>query len=378
MITTQFSRAAAIIASLSTLAATALIVVNPIAGFNQTSSAASSYLAQISNVEVAGLVIKYRDGVNPIAANGQITGANFAGVSLQPGHGIGLNMYSVRFADRLSKVQIANAMANLARSPKVSFVAPDQVIKFSAASYVPQKASAKKAGPIAASAVLNLKAVDAWYSKKPKLAQILLTWAKPTNLFGAKILGYEIDRSTDGGRTFSALVTQTKSSTYRFVANKDLYAGFSYRFRVRAITTLNSRSTFGRFSAVVTAAPTTRPQSPVFAAGDAVTDSKAPAWLAQNLNQRGGLPVTYVVTASAPGAPDVVCTPATAAAKTCTFVGLDPTKSYRAVVTATNAHGSTQSRLTQTATDPMFFHQWYLTGKYGINAPSGWAFNKGA
>ncbi len=378
MITTLFSRAAAIISSLSTLVATVVLVLQPTVGLNSANAAAGGYLAQISNVEVAGLVIKYRDGVNPIASNGQITGANFAGVALQPGHGIGLNMYSVRFADKLSKVQIANAMANLARSPKVSFVAPDQVIKFKAAAYVPAKTLPAKGGPVAASAVLSLKAVDAWNIKKPNLAQILLTWAKPAKLYGAKILGFEIDRSTDGGKTFSALVSQTKSSTYRFVANKDLYAGFSYRFRVRAITTLNAKSTFGRFSQVVKAAPTTLPQSPVFAAGDAITDSQAPVWLSQNLNQRGGLPVSYVVTASATGAPDVACHPATASAKTCTFVGLDPTKTYRAKVTATNAHGSAQSRLTQTSTDPMFYHQWYLTGKYGINAESGWAFNKGS
>ena len=378
MNTTKFSRAAAVVSSLATLIATAVIVINPITAPGAANTASAGYLSQISKIQVAGLVVKYRDGVSPIALNGQITGANFAGIELQPGHGIGLNMYSVRFAHPVSKVQIAKAMANLARSPKVAFVAPDQVIRFGAAAYVAPKTLPAKGAPTPDSAVRTLKAVDAWSSKNPKLAQVLLTWVQPQKLYGAKILGYQVDQSTDNGMTFNTLVAKTKPSTLKYSVNKDLYAGFSYRFRVRAITSLNLKTAYGKYSSVVKAAPTTAPQSPVFAAGDLVINSQAPAWLDQNLNQRGGLPVTYVVTATAPGAPSVSCRPANPTDKTCTFVGLDGSKSYRATVTASNSRGSAQSLLTRTATDPMYYHQWYLTGKYGINAESGWAFNKGS
>ena len=354
------------------------LVVNPFWGSMSANASTNPYLVQITDINVSGLVIKYRDGVAPLAPNGEITGENFAGIELDPGIGIGLNMYSVRFASSLSKVEIAEAMANLARSPKIEFVAPDQVLSFSPAAFVAPKAISSKKGPTPATAVRNLKAVDAWSEKKPKLAQISLSWAKPSKLNGAKLLGYQIDQSSDGGKTFKILVSKTKSTTLKYVVSKDLYAGLGYRFRVRAITQLNLKSAYGRFSSVATATPTTVPQSPVFVAGDEVVDSVAPAWLTQSENQRGGLPVSYEVTASAPGAPDVTCTPPNSIENTCTFIGLDPNKSYRAKVTVTNAHGSTQSRLTQTVTDPFFFRQWYLTGKYGINAPSGWAFNKGS
>lgn len=378
MITTKFSRAAAVVSSLATFIATVVIVVSPISGPSAANAASVSYLSQISKIQVAGLVVKYRDGVSPIALNGQITGANFAGIDLQPGHGIGLNMYSVRFAHPLSKVQIANAMANLARSPKVAFVAPDQLIKFGAAAYVAPKTLPAKGGPTPATAVRSLKAVDAWSYKNPKLAQVLLTWVQPQKLYGAKILGYQVDQSADDGKTFNILVAKTKPSTLKYVVNKDLYAGLSYRFRVRAITNLNLKSAYGKYSSVAKAAPTTNPQSPVLASGDLIINSQAPAWLEQNLNQRGGLPVTYLVTATAPGAPTVTCRPANPAARTCTFVGLDGSKTYRATVTASNSHGAAQSLLTKTATDPLYFHQWYLTSKYGINIESGWAFNKGS
>ncbi|MEY4366918.1 MAG: hypothetical protein RLZ28_333 [Actinomycetota bacterium] len=378
MITAKFSRATAIFTACSVLLAAVAIVVNPFSRDFAANATAGGYLAQISDIEVAGLVIKYRDGVNPLAANGDITGSNFAGVELEPGRGIGLNMYSVSFKKPLSKIEIATAMANLARSPKIALVAPDQVLKFAAAANLAPKTAPAAKAPPAASAVQKLKAVDGWSAKKLKLAQIALSWQKPLKTYGAKILGYQIDQSVDSGKSFSILVSKTKPTTLKYNVTKELYAGFSYRFRVRAITKLNVKETYGRFSAVAKAKPTTVPQAPVFAAGDTVINSKAPAWLPQNENQRGGLPVSYLAIASAEGAPDVSCVPPTAVENSCTFVGLDPNKTYRASVRATNSHGSAQSLLTQTATDPMYFHQWYLDGKYGINAPSGWAYSKGS
>jgi len=372
------NRLTAFALSLSSLVAAVGFVVNPFANSGAANAAANSYLAQIADVEVAGLVIKYRDGVKPLAINGQITGANFAGVELQPGRGIGLNMYTVRFANRISKVELATAMANLARSPKVEFVAPDQVLKFTAASYAAPKTILSSKGPKAATSVLKLKAVDAWSSKNPKLPQIKLTWAKPKNTYGAKILGYQIDKKADDGKPFTVVVAKTKSNVLKYSITSNLSAGTKYQFRVRAITGLKSKSSFGRYSAVASAAPTTVPQTPVFVSSDAVINSQAPSWLLQSKSQRGGLPVTYLVTASSEGSPDVTCSPATASENTCTFAGLDPTKTYRAKVKVKNAHGSAISLSTQTATDPLFSHQWYLNGRYGINVPNAWAFNKGS
>jgi len=375
---TKSDRFTAFALSLATFVSGISIVVSPFSNTLAANASANTYLAQIADVNVAGLVIKYRDGVKPLARDGKVTGANFAGVELLPGRGIGLNMYTVGFSKPFSKIEIANAMANLARNPKVEFVAPDQVLKFTGAAYLAPKTVSISKRPKAASPVLKLKAVDAWSSKNPKLAQIRLTWARPKNTYGAKILGYQIDQKVDAAKSFVVVVANTGPNTLKYSFASDLTAGLKYQFRVRAITGTKSKSSFGRYSSSASAAPTTVPQIPVFVSSDAVTNAQAPAWLNQSKSQRGGLPVTYLVTASSPGSPDVTCVPKAPTATTCAFVGLDPAKTYRAKITAKNVHGSAESRFTQSVTDPLFSHQWYLNGRFGINAPNAWSFNKGS
>ena len=384
MIYRNLSRNVAIIAGLALVATTAVIATGTANAASRT-SAAEAYLAQIQKVDVAGLVIKFREGVNPLAPNGDVTAANFAGINLVPRAGLGLNMYSVSFASPVTKPQIATAMANLARSPKVEFVSPDQIIKLQPTAHVAAKTASIGFTPRtvsstwakSATATRSLSVSDAWSVANPKRAALLLTWAKPASLHGGTFVGYEIEQSSNNGRSFTKIVTNTKSAARRYVVAGSIRAGVKYVYRVRALTKVGGALKRGLASAKASATATTAPQTPVFVGSDEVKNSVSPTWLPQNVTQRGGLPVTYTVTASASGQSDVTCQPANSTTYSCALTGLTEGKTYRATVTATNTRGSVTSLPTTTVTDPMFNHQWYLNGTYGINVENAWSFNKG-
>ena len=389
MIFKSSGRATAAITGLSVALASLGLVIAPVVGESAANAATVSYLQQIKNTTLVGIVIQYRDGVSPIAPNGEMTAANFAGIALKPGHGIGLNMYTANLVGNPSSLEIAKAMANLARSPQVVMVSPDQKLEFASLSRANaspfaallragNSTAATKIAIRPASAVRSLKVVDAWSAATPKVAKLLLTWNPAASLYGGKFSGYQVSQSSDGGKTFKVLVENTFSTTRKYLVSKNLTAGFTYTYRVRAISKFNSTTKVGIFSGPVTAMPTGLPQAPVLLGNDTVVGGVSPTWLPQSLAQRGGLPVTYVATASAAGAPDVTCTPPNPSTFSCSFVGLDPIRTYTARVTATNSRGSATSLPTSSALDPMFADQWYLTGAFGINAQNAWSINKGS
>lgn len=342
----------------------------------------SAYLGEIQNITLTGIVIQYRDGVSPLAPNGEMTAANFAGLTLKPGHGIGQNMYTAKFAGNPTKEQIAQAMADLARSPQVAMVAPDQKLEYASvkAPMLTNRlpAAAAKIVAHAASAVRSLKVVDGFNSKQAKLAQLALSWSAPANLFRGVIAGYEIQQSLDGGKTFKTVVANTKSTARKYTITKNVAAGVSSSYKVRALTKFGSTLKQGAFSSAASGIATSLPQAPVLVGSDAVKNSISPTWLPQNLSQRGGLSVSYQAIASSAGVADVTCAPADASVFSCTFVGLDPIHQYTAKVKATNAHGSVTSLPATVATDPMFSEQWYLNGAFGINAQNAWSMTKGS
>ena len=356
-------------------------------------AATTAFFEQIKDVSLTGIVIQYRPGVSPIAPNGEVTGANFAGIALRSGHGIGQNMFTATFVGEPTKQQIAESMANLARSPQVAMVAPDQKLHFAAfrAPFLAQGSGAAQtllaAGQPAAavvkvparsaSAVRGLKVADGFSALKPNLAQLALSWAAPSNLYHGALVGYEIQQSLDAGKTFRVLVANTRSTARKYVVTKNVAAGLASTYKLRAITKFGSTTKLGIFSASVAGTPTSAPQAPVLVGSDAVVASTSPTWLPQNLSQRGGLAVTYQATASSPGAPDVTCAPADPTAYNCVFVGLDPNRKYTAKIRATNLRGATVSLPNTTVTDPMFNEQWYLTGQFGINAQNAWSQSKG-
>src|SRR5438445_3192345 len=68
-------------------------------------------------------------------------------------------------------------------------------------------------------------------------SQINLSWTAPTNNGGSAITGYKIERSTDGGTTWSTIVSSTANSWY---SNYFLSANSTYTYRVSAINAIGT------------------------------------------------------------------------------------------------------------------------------------------
>ena len=70
-------------------------------------------------------------------------------------------------------------------------------------------------------------------------SQINLSWTAPSNNGGSAITGYEIERSTDGGTTWSVLVSNT-GSTGTTYSDTGLAANTAYTYRVSAINSVGT------------------------------------------------------------------------------------------------------------------------------------------
>jgi serine protease len=157
--------------------------------------------------------------------------------------------------------------------------------------------------------------------------------------------------------------------------NTALEAGTKYSFRVKAVTTLKTASKAGTASAVVTLRPTTAPQAPILAGGNVVTSVLNPSWIQQSLAQQGGLPVTYLATATAEGLPSATCT---TISNTCAFTGLSAGVNYKLALVATNTRGSTSAVTEFKPADEYYSSQWHLFAEYGINLPTAWKYTRGS
>jgi serine protease len=201
---------------------------------------------------------------------------------------------------------------------------------------------------------------------------VKLTWKAPKSLFGAKITGYIVEYSANGGKSYTQVKVSTAPS-YTFKSGLD--AGTKYAFRVKAITKLSTASKTGAASSVVYALPTTAPQAPILISGNTASTTLNPSWVQQSLAQRGGLPVTYVATATANGMTAVTCT---TIANTCAFTGLAAGVTYTVDLVATNSRGSVHGVTEIKPADEHYSAQWYLFSEFGINLPKAWAFTRGS
>ncbi|MEN9714005.1 MAG: hypothetical protein RLZZ164_669 [Actinomycetota bacterium] len=318
-----------------------------------------------ASTKAAGLIVRYHSGVSALAANGSVTGQNSAAVHLSIDSYYDTNAYVIAF-DAPMSAKDAQLVANrMAHDSRVDFVSVNTIVSPAA---LPTKHIVIKA----ASAVTGLVVKDSWLETDPLTARGSLTWKAPTYLYGAKLVGYQIEYSTDGFASFKAVKTGTTRS-YNFVG---LASAIKTSFRVKAITKVSSTSKVGTASSVKSLAFTTAPQPPLLVSGSVVTATNPVIkWLPQTTSQQGGLAVTYDVKLSAPGQTDLTCT---TIANTCTIQGLAANINYAAELTATNARGTTKGSSQFTPADADYGKQWYLNGAYGINAPKAWAVTLGS
>src|SRR5438128_6589429 len=86
-------------------------------------------------------------------------------------------------------------------------------------------------------------------------SQINLSWAPPADNGGSAITGYKIERSTDGGITWTALVANTGSAMTTY-SDTALSHTTAYTYRVSAINSVGTGSPSSTASATtLTAAP---------------------------------------------------------------------------------------------------------------------------
>jgi hypothetical protein len=84
-------------------------------------------------------------------------------------------------------------------------------------------------------------------------SQINLSWIAPSSNGGSTITGYEIDRSANGGSTWSTIVTNTASASTIFT-DTGLAAGTTYTYKVEAINSVGTGPSSNTASATTSTA----------------------------------------------------------------------------------------------------------------------------
>ncbi|HJW19489.1 MAG TPA: fibronectin type III domain-containing protein, partial [Candidatus Nitrosotalea sp.] len=86
-------------------------------------------------------------------------------------------------------------------------------------------------------------------------SQINLSWSAPSNNGGSAVLGYEVDRSTNNGSTWSTLVANT-GSTGTAYSDTGLVPSTTYTYRASAINSIGTSSVSNTTSATTNATTT--------------------------------------------------------------------------------------------------------------------------
>jgi serine protease len=349
----------------------ALFAATSIASVVSPASASMQASAIKAAQDSVGFIVTYQDGVAPIAPNGQPTGENFAQVDLTTSHDIGLHMTAVRFAKTLSPVVAAAALSRLHRDPRVKSVQFDHEVSFGAQSFkpTPSMPRASKSTVKVATAVLSLKALNAWNASTPLLPQLKLTWAAPKSLNGGKLAGYRVEKSWDN-KNWTAAVDSTTVRSLN--VSTGLSIGTKIYFRVRALTKVGKVIAIGAPSAASSVSPSTAPLKPQLVSSNVIFAGQAASWLTQSLSERGGIPVTYQVTAKAQSGDTQSCE---TMSNSCIPENMIPGDPYAFTVTATNALATSSSIAVN---DPLYGVQWSLYSSFGVHAPKAWEITRGS
>ena len=337
---------------------------------------ASATNTQIASEKVSGVIIQYVDGINPIAKNGEPTGANLLRGQVTS-EDLGGGLYALNFSEHIAKDIVRSWVKRMVLDRRISWA--ELNLKVEQASVAPQSFIAPpvaKARP--ASGPRSLVARSAVRSSAPDQARVRLTWRAPSNRYGAKIVGYRVLYSSNGGQSYRTLISDTGTNETRLFLSDGLRAGVSYRFRVRAITNDGSGSnTVGANSNTVSALVRAAPKPVVITSGARV-GSGTVTYLEQSLSDRGGFAKSQLRYRAIATAADIQSVETSLCSATrCRFPDLLPDTSYTVEVFATNSLGSTSSNDAVTVNDFFFPLQWYLNGQHGISMSSAWKYATG-
>jgi serine protease len=323
---------------------------------------------------VVGLVIKYRDGVVPIDVFGNQVALDLAQPKLKPGVDIGLGMHSAKFEKELSETQALEIANQIAKSPSVEAVYLDHLLTKARYNF----ATPKLGGMQASAPPTRVSAKDAWLASSSDKGRITLSWKQPSRIAAGFLWGYRISKYDDILDEYVVIVSNTKSRATSITITYDLLPGEETRFKVATVTKSgNSKNmAIGRYSPFARATPTATPKSPILqSSGEITSANPVVTWVTQGLVERGGLPVSYLVKATAEDLSEATCS---STGVSCTLSGLEAEKKYQVTVTATNVRGTASSLPVVETLDPMKDQQWYLDGQYGIKASKAWKITKGS
>ncbi|HXU96305.1 MAG TPA: fibronectin type III domain-containing protein, partial [Candidatus Nitrosotalea sp.] len=182
-------------------------------------------------------------------------------------------------------------------------------------------------------------------------SQINLSWTAPANNGGSAITGYKIERSTDGGSTWSAIVSNT-GSTGTTYSNTGLATNTTYTYRVSAINAIGTSSASNTASATTNTVATV-PQPPTSLTSTAISSSQINlSWTAPANN--GGSAITgYKIERSTDGGSTWGIASANTASVSTAYsdTGLSPSTAYTYRTYAINAIGtSSVSNISSTTT----------------------------
>lgn len=325
-------------------------------------SASTETAAYASSVQAAGLLVQYQSGQSPTTSNGDPVAENAAGLNLTFDSAIGLDWYALDFDAPISANQAFEIAQRVKQDPRVANADVNTIL------------TVQDQAVVAASAVQGLRATTSLLAEQKLKPRVKLTWKAPTSLGGGRLVGYRIEMSVDDGVTYKSAIANTKSLALEAYITDGLTVGVATRFRVRALTVKGSVYKVGLPSAVFKTLPTTIPQIPILTSTTTNAAKPLVSWKPQTLEQRGGLTVTYTVTARSNGLAAVTCS---STATSCELPGLAAGVTYSLTIVGKNARGTSGERLPFVATDPQISKQWHLNGANGINVSTAWKRTNG-
>ena len=327
-----------------------------------------------STEKISGVLVQYSAGVEAVAPNGEPTGANLLRGKVVS-EDLGGGLFALNFVEPMDKTLAKIWIKRMVLDRRIIWAEPNLAI---------EKASANiSSRPIltqarAASGPISLVAKPAVSATASDQARVRLSWKTPSKRYGAKIVGYRVQYSSNGGASYQTLISNTGSSDTRIFVSDGIRAGISYRFRVRAITNDGSElNTVGASSNTASAIVRTAPK-PVYVTSAPRIGPGNITYLEQSISDRGGFAASEVRYRAVATAADIESVETSLCNATrCQFPELLPDTTYTVEVFATNELGISSSNATVPANDLYFPLQWYLNGKNGVSMPTAWKYSKG-